>query len=64
MRPGPSRGDQLVAHAAREGKIGDAITVQVTKLPPTQAELDPPEPMGRLLHAGPRAHRRCDLGCC
>ena len=43
-----ARGDQLVAHAARERQVGHAIAVQVAELAAAEPELDPAEAMGAL----------------
>ena len=56
VRAGPTLGDQLVAYAAGERQIGDAVAVEVTELTPAQAELGAAEPVRRRFHARPRLH--------
>src|SRR5580704_722503 len=65
VRAGPARGDQLVAHAAREGKVGDPVAVEVTELAAADAEFDAAEPVRSGLHPRPRLHGFGDLlsGC-
>jgi hypothetical protein len=58
---GRALGDQLVAHATREGQIGDPVAVKVAELAAAEAELDAAEAVGRGLHAGPRADGGRDL---
>jgi hypothetical protein len=49
--------DQLVAHPAREGKIGDPVTMQMTELATADPKLDPAEAIRTDLHPWPRRHR-------
>ncbi len=45
MRSRAAIGDQFVAHAARERKVGDPVAVQVPELASAEAELDATEAM-------------------
>ncbi len=56
VRAGAAFGDQLIAHAPRERKVGDPVAVKVAELAPAQAELDASEPVRRGFHARPRLH--------
>jgi hypothetical protein len=49
-------GDQLVADAPREWKVGDAVAVEMAELAAPEPELDAAEPVRRGLHAWPRPH--------
>jgi hypothetical protein len=64
VRPGPAVGDQLVADAPREWKVGDTVAVEMAELPAAHAELDAAEPVWCGLHAGPGLHDRRYLFTC
>ena len=61
MRPGATVGDQLVADAAREREVGDAVPVEVAELAPPNPEFEAAEAVRRGLHSGPRLHGGCDV---
>jgi len=64
MRTSATLGDQFVAHAPREWKIGDAVAVEMAELTAPEPELDAPEPVRRRLHAWPRLHEGGYLFTC
>jgi hypothetical protein len=64
MRTSAALGDQLVADAPREGKIGDAVAVEMAELASAEPELDAAEAVRRGLHTRPRLHDRGYLFTC
>ena len=64
MRSRATFGHQLVADAPREGKVGDAVAVEMTELAAAEPELDAAESVRRGLHARPRLHDRGYLFTC
>ena len=55
MRPRAAGADQLVAHAPREGQVGDPVTVQMAELAAPDLELDAAKAMlSATLDARPR----------
>jgi hypothetical protein len=61
VRAGATGGDELVANAAREGEVGQAVAVQVTELSTAEQELDTSEAMGPCRDARPGQHLPTDL---
>ena len=60
VRPRLAGRDQLVAHAARERQVRDAVAVQVAELAAADAKLDTPEAVRSDLDAWPGRNRLGD----
>lgn len=61
MPRGAPGGDELVAHAAREGQVCEPVAVEVPELAPAETELDPAEAVRLDGDARPREHDALDL---
>jgi hypothetical protein len=61
VRAGASRSDELVADAAGEREVGEAVAVQVTELAAAEPELGAPEAVRLCRYPWPGKHLAADF---